>query len=66
MSSDFRDEMLTMILPKGPLVGHREPSSNITTEYASADPVYQAKTTVCHDPALRLPCYDAVTDRMTL
>ncbi|KAK0253740.1 hypothetical protein LTS09_011318 [Friedmanniomyces endolithicus] len=28
----------------GPLVSHREPSSNITTEYASADPVYQAKT----------------------
>ncbi|KAK1030441.1 hypothetical protein LTR33_017096, partial [Friedmanniomyces endolithicus] len=28
----------------GPLVSQREPSSNITTEYASADPVYQAKT----------------------
>ncbi|TKA71516.1 hypothetical protein B0A55_06112 [Friedmanniomyces simplex] len=28
----------------GPLVSQREPSSNITSEYASADPVYQAKT----------------------
>ncbi|KAI7457765.1 cysteine proteinase [Hortaea werneckii] len=28
----------------GPLVGQREPSTNITTEYASADPVFQAKT----------------------
>ncbi|EME38717.1 hypothetical protein DOTSEDRAFT_75461 [Dothistroma septosporum NZE10] len=29
----------------GPLVGQRQPSTAITTEYASADPVYQAKTT---------------------
>ncbi|KXT00572.1 hypothetical protein AC578_5219 [Pseudocercospora eumusae] len=28
----------------GPLVGQRQPSTAITTEYASADPVYQAKT----------------------
>ncbi|KAK3070278.1 hypothetical protein LTR53_010725 [Teratosphaeriaceae sp. CCFEE 6253] len=28
----------------GPLVGPREPSTNIAAEYASADPVYQAKT----------------------
>ncbi|KAK5130340.1 hypothetical protein LTR08_002180 [Meristemomyces frigidus] len=28
----------------GPLVGQREPSTAITTEYASADPVFQAKT----------------------
>ncbi|KAF2206943.1 hypothetical protein CERZMDRAFT_52163 [Cercospora zeae-maydis SCOH1-5] len=28
----------------GPLIGHRQPSTAITTEYASADPVYQAKT----------------------
>ncbi|EMC98024.1 hypothetical protein BAUCODRAFT_410942 [Baudoinia panamericana UAMH 10762] len=28
----------------GPLVGPREPSTKITTEYASADPVYQVKT----------------------
>ncbi|KAK5109550.1 hypothetical protein LTR62_006901 [Meristemomyces frigidus] len=28
----------------GPLVGQRESSTNITLEYASADPVYQAKT----------------------
>ena len=33
-------------LLQGPLVGHREPSTNITTEYASADPVFQAKTAV--------------------
>ncbi|CAK3776283.1 Hypothetical predicted protein [Lecanosticta acicola] len=30
--------------PTGPLVGQRQPSTAITTEYASADPVYQAKT----------------------
>ncbi|GAB7359809.1 hypothetical protein MBLNU230_g6978t1 [Neophaeotheca triangularis] len=28
----------------GPLVGQRQSSSNLTTEYATADPVYQAKT----------------------
>ncbi|KAK4539840.1 hypothetical protein LTR36_010301 [Oleoguttula mirabilis] len=28
----------------GPLVGQREPSTAITTEYASADPVFRAKT----------------------
>ncbi|KAK3636323.1 hypothetical protein LTR56_014279 [Elasticomyces elasticus] len=28
----------------GPLVSERQPSSNIASEYASADPVYQAKT----------------------
>ncbi|PIA98140.1 Ubiquitin thioesterase otubain-like [Cercospora beticola] len=28
----------------GPLIGHRQPSTAITSEYASADPVYQAKT----------------------
>ncbi|KAF2763961.1 cysteine proteinase [Teratosphaeria nubilosa] len=28
----------------GPLVGQRETSTNITVEYAAADPVYQAKT----------------------
>ncbi|KAK5117486.1 hypothetical protein LTR85_008871 [Meristemomyces frigidus] len=28
----------------GPLVGQREPSTAIATEYASADPVFQAKT----------------------
>lgn len=33
-------------LPQGPLVGQRQPSTAITTEYASADPVYQAKTAV--------------------
>ncbi|KAI7223935.1 cysteine proteinase [Hortaea werneckii] len=34
----------------GPLVGQREPSTNITTEYASADPVFQAKTAVRFGP----------------
>ncbi|SMY29965.1 unnamed protein product [Zymoseptoria tritici ST99CH_1A5] len=29
---------------KGPLVSHRQSTTAITTEYASADPVYQAKT----------------------
>ena len=33
-------------LQQGPLVGQREPSTAITTEYASADPVFQAKTAV--------------------
>lgn len=33
-------------LRQGPLVGQRQPSSAITTEYASADPVFQAKTAV--------------------
>ena len=33
-------------LHQGPLVGQREPSTAITTEYASADPVFQAKTAV--------------------
>ncbi|KAM3422311.1 hypothetical protein BST61_g2670 [Cercospora zeina] len=28
----------------GPLIGHRQSSTAITSEYASADPVYQAKT----------------------
>ncbi|KAF2838985.1 cysteine proteinase [Patellaria atrata CBS 101060] len=28
----------------GPLVGERQPSNNITAEYANADPVYRAKT----------------------
>ncbi|KAL9526824.1 Ubiquitin thioesterase [Sphaerulina musiva] len=28
----------------GPLVGQRQPSTALTSEYASADPVYQAKT----------------------
>ena len=31
---------------QGPLVGSRQPSTAITTEYASADPVLQAKTAV--------------------
>ena len=35
-------------LHQGPLVGQRQPSTAITTEYASADPVFQAKTAVCH------------------
>jgi hypothetical protein len=34
-------------LHQGPLVGQRQPSTAITTEYASADPVFQAKTAVC-------------------
>ena len=34
---------------QGPLVSQRQPSTNITTEYASADPVFQAKTAVCDD-----------------
>ena len=34
-------------LQQGPLVGQRQPSTAITTEYASADPVFQAKTAVC-------------------
>lgn len=33
-------------LQQGPLVGQRQPSTAITTEYASADPVFQAKTAV--------------------
>lgn len=37
-------------LSQGPLVGQRQPSTAITIEYASADPVYQAKTTVSREP----------------
>ena len=39
VSADFRGY-------QGPLVGQREPCTKITTEYATADPVYQAKTAV--------------------
>ena len=38
-------------LQQGPLVGQREPSTAITTEYASADPVFQAKTAVSYHPS---------------
>ncbi|WPH01714.1 Hypothetical protein R9X50_00456600 [Acrodontium crateriforme] len=38
LSDDFQPEI------SGPLVGQREPSTAITAEYASADPVFQAKT----------------------
>ena len=44
---DFRHEaMADQDLQQGPLVGQRQPSTAITTEYASADPVFQAKTAV--------------------
>ena len=36
-------------LEQGPLVGQRQPSTAITTEYASADPIFQAKTAVSED-----------------
>lgn len=35
---------------QGPLVGQRQPSTALTSEYASADPVYQAKTQVRSNP----------------
>lgn len=31
---------------QGPLVGERQSSNALTTEYAAADPIYQAKTAV--------------------
>ncbi|KAK5164317.1 uncharacterized protein LTR77_010012 [Saxophila tyrrhenica] len=39
LSNEYEPEV------KGPLVGQRQSTNNLTTEYASADPVYQAKTT---------------------
>ncbi|KAH7127123.1 peptidase C65 Otubain-domain-containing protein [Dendryphion nanum] len=38
LSNDYQPE------PEGPLVGDRQSSSAITTEYANADPVYRVKT----------------------
>lgn len=45
--------MLTMITIQGPLVGQRQSSSNLTAEYATADPVYQAKTAVSESQSRR-------------
>jgi len=36
------------------LVGQRQQTTNITTEYAAADPIYQAKTAVSDDMLRRL------------
>ncbi|KAK3670729.1 hypothetical protein LTR78_009421 [Recurvomyces mirabilis] len=38
LSNEYQPETI------GPLVGQREPCTKIATEYATADPVYQAKT----------------------
>lgn len=46
-----RGPRLTYDIAQGPFVGHREASTAITAEYASADPTFQAKTAVsmlCH------------------
>lgn len=41
-----RGPRLTYDIAQGPFVGHREASTAITAEYASADPTFQAKTAV--------------------
>ncbi|KAF2785623.1 cysteine proteinase [Melanomma pulvis-pyrius CBS 109.77] len=43
LSNDFEPE------PTGPLVGERQSSSAITTEYANADPVFRIKTAALPD-----------------
>ena len=44
------DRKAVLIVPvlQGPLVGERQSSHAITTEYANADPVYRAKTAVSY------------------